>query len=297
MPDWNVVGVLHHYGVQVGRLNGSGSVKALCPFHDDHEPSLAVDLHRGLFTCYGCGWRGDLFDFVERLEGTRGVDTLLATWDASQSADVEPPPPVGRRFTPEVFRSMVRPCWERVTGAAGYAVRRGIAPEVLRAFRVLWDPVRKMTVFPIRWRGRWVGYQARTLGEGPSKYVFSVGFPRREVLYLSTEYGVEPRHPLLLVEGVFDALRAVTHGWTYVAATFGATLTDQQIAYLREEVRGRVIVCMDGDEAGMQANVVLARVLGSRYVYAMPLGSKDVGGMSRQQFWKTMKTAWEGRNI
>lgn len=297
MADWNVVGVLHHYGVQVGSLNGSGTVKALCPFHDDHEPSLVVDLNRGSFVCYGCGWRGDLFDFVERVEGTSGIDTILAAWDASQSSDVRPPVLETRRFTPAVFRNMVRPVWEEARGSVGYALRRGISPDVLRTFRVLWDPVRKATVFPVRWRGRWVGYQARFLGEGPSKYVFSVGFPRREALYLSAEYGVEPRHPLLLVEGVFDVLRAVTYGWTYVAATFGATVSDQQLAYLREEVRGRVIVCMDGDEAGMRAHATLARALGSRYVYAMPLGAKDVGGMSRAQFWKTMKVAWEGRDI
>ncbi len=47
-----------HYGLNVQR-NGM----TLCPFHDDHAPSLKVDTR---FYCFGCQVKGDVIDFVKQ---------------------------------------------------------------------------------------------------------------------------------------------------------------------------------------------------------------------------------------
>lgn len=38
--------------------------KALCPFHDDHNPSLSVNFDTGEFNCFACGINGSVIDFV-----------------------------------------------------------------------------------------------------------------------------------------------------------------------------------------------------------------------------------------
>ena len=38
--------------------------KALCPFHDDHNPSLELNPDRQSYKCWSCGAGGDIFDFV-----------------------------------------------------------------------------------------------------------------------------------------------------------------------------------------------------------------------------------------
>ncbi|MBK7405578.1 MAG: DNA primase [Phycisphaerales bacterium] len=38
----------------------------LCPFHDDHSPSMSVVPHKQIFHCFVCGVGGDVFRFVER---------------------------------------------------------------------------------------------------------------------------------------------------------------------------------------------------------------------------------------
>jgi DNA primase len=44
-------------------LKASGaSFKALCPFHDDNNPSLSIKGE--YFKCWSCGTAGDVFDFV-----------------------------------------------------------------------------------------------------------------------------------------------------------------------------------------------------------------------------------------
>ncbi len=42
--------------------------KALCPFHDDHNPSLELNPERQSYKCWSCGAGGDIFDFVKNYE-------------------------------------------------------------------------------------------------------------------------------------------------------------------------------------------------------------------------------------
>src|SRR5262249_44967989 len=42
----------------------------LCPFHDDHEPSLVISPQKNLWNCLGaCGKGGSVIDWVMRAEG------------------------------------------------------------------------------------------------------------------------------------------------------------------------------------------------------------------------------------
>lgn len=61
----DIVDVISHY-IQVHR-NGK-SYKALCPFHDDHSPSLSISPDRQIYKCFVCGNGGNVFTFVQNYE-------------------------------------------------------------------------------------------------------------------------------------------------------------------------------------------------------------------------------------
>ncbi len=54
--------------------------KARCPFHNEKTASFSVSPDRGVYYCFGCGARGDIFNFVQEFEGIdfKGSLKLLA---------------------------------------------------------------------------------------------------------------------------------------------------------------------------------------------------------------------------
>src|SRR5262249_40124479 len=38
----------------------------LCPFHNDHKPSMAVSPSKQIFKCWSCGTGGDVIAFVQK---------------------------------------------------------------------------------------------------------------------------------------------------------------------------------------------------------------------------------------
>ena len=49
------------------RNAGGGSLKGLCPFHDEKTPSFQVTPGRGFFYCFGCGVGGNVITFVQKI--------------------------------------------------------------------------------------------------------------------------------------------------------------------------------------------------------------------------------------
>ena len=58
------------------RNAGGGSLKGLCPFHDEKTPSFNVTPARGLFYCFSCAEGGDTIKFVQKIDGLSFVEAV-----------------------------------------------------------------------------------------------------------------------------------------------------------------------------------------------------------------------------
>ncbi len=58
------------------RTAGVGSMKGLCPFHDEKTPSFHIRPHLGHWHCFGCNQGGDVIDFVQRINHLSFVEAV-----------------------------------------------------------------------------------------------------------------------------------------------------------------------------------------------------------------------------
>jgi DNA primase len=58
------------------RPAGVGSLKGLCPFHDERSPSFHVRPQVGRYHCFGCGEGGDVISFVQKVDGLGFVEAV-----------------------------------------------------------------------------------------------------------------------------------------------------------------------------------------------------------------------------
>lgn len=58
------------------RNAGGGSMKGLCPFHDEKSPSFHVTPARQFFHCFGCQEGGDVITFLMKIDGLSFVEAV-----------------------------------------------------------------------------------------------------------------------------------------------------------------------------------------------------------------------------
>lgn len=84
-----------------------------CPFHDDSTPSLSVGGVPDRFRCFGCGAKGDVIDFVRRMEG-------LGFHEAVQRLDHGRPTVTASR--PATTAPVGHDRWPMVSTERGFAI-------------------------------------------------------------------------------------------------------------------------------------------------------------------------------
>lgn len=88
--DISIVDVVRHYLPSLKRQGQS--FVALCPFHEEKTPSFHVSDNKKMFHCYGCGKWGDVFTFVQEMDGLGFKEALTRVSEMSG----RPAPSLGR---------------------------------------------------------------------------------------------------------------------------------------------------------------------------------------------------------
>ena len=265
------------------------------------KPKFGVNVGGRRFGCFHCHWCGDLWELLDYL----GIDQGVLR-SAGRSARPKLGPdhnypnitipgfvPIGRSASPSVVE---RKCLE-------FVAKRGRTPLSKDKITSLgWgystDPALFWRlIIPVVMDGVVVQYLARALDPDQEPKELPApnapGCPRKgEVLWGQP---VRPGLPLVIVEGVWDAL-AVEDGYPLATATaiLGTSLSSYLVGWLLRKKPGTTILFLDGDEAGREGSVKLARRLLKRHVQvlvARPSAGQDPKNLTSSEIFRTLTHA------
>lgn len=279
------------YGVEF-KPAGKNSLKAICPLHEETEPSFGVNTEKQLFHCFGCKEGGDVFSFVQKMENVTHIQAVELLADLFgvdlgpyKREETEADKKRRRYFTvnskihewslqyrDERFDSWVEDrrldtdVLEKYDiGFSPNAPDVDARPDDLSALGADYDGKWEgRVVIPLKdTYGRITGFRLKSIdGSGPS-----MRGPRSDhPLDVPPVYGLrearkairEAGH-LILVEGEVDVWQMVAFGWENTAAALGSSLNKERVEYLLDHEVKRITILPDADAAGRQWAKTVAR--------------------------------------
>ena len=112
-------------------------------------------------------------------------------------------------------------------------------------------------------RGELIAYAGRAIDGQEPKYRFPAGFRKSLILFNLHRAITTKTSTVVVVEGFFDAIAVHQAGYPAVVALMGSTLSRYQADLLSSHF-ARVIVMLDGDDAGRQGAAAVAAALAER---------------------------------
>jgi len=213
-------------------------VKCINPEHEDRNPSMRIDNITGIFNCFSCGFKGNIFktfgapsNFLD-IKRQKLVDAI----EEKRSSSVGLPFPKGH--TPYIGN------W------------RNIRPDTYKHFDAFLHHETQFVgriVFPIRdITGKVVAFNGRhmTLSE---KLKYMIYPPQAKLpLYPSKVKPIKGR--VILVEGIFDMINLFDKGLSNVICCFGTNNVDvDKLSILKMQDIMGVDIIFDGDDPGQNA--------------------------------------------
>lgn len=233
----NVSELLISKDIRYTPKGGDFIIKCLNPEHADRNPSLRVDQITGIFICFSCEFKGNLFThFGERPNYLQLRRELLKKKIRDKRAES-----IGLAF-PE--------------GAMPYVGDwRDIKPETYKRFEAFihsGSDYLSRIVFPIRDRtGKIVAFQGRHTSMGIPKYLNLPAGAKMPLFPI-----VKPiQGSVILVEGIFDMLNLHDKGLTNAVCCFGVkNVTDDRLSMLTMQGVDNIDIFLDNDAAGQAAS-------------------------------------------
>lgn len=254
-----------------GAKYSKGRVTIRCPFHNDRNPSLSVRVeppYLGAFRCWSCNAKGGLTKLFEKLgESLAGDDVLHATPVAS--ADSVDPGDESMDFYPLNARNAKR-LGLKNNQWRGFDIEF-LATIVKAKIAYLNDPDidewrRSIPhlFLPVLIQGQQVGYikaalrktkKGKSYFNRPGNWSSSNGlFMFDQAVQLMNDLDI---YTIVLVEGPRDALRLIFAGIPAVAMLGTQSWSEIKSLNLLKSGATRIVLCMDGDDAGELANSLM----------------------------------------
>lgn len=297
--------VLRYYGLLTEYVTES---KIICPFHEDINPSMIVNLEEGRFFCFGCYLSGNALDFVKHVRDDLNELEVCLEYIRILQSDKVSKLHIASRTKPkkekpqafdeahDYYYGLNKTNWcskeldEDVLAVREYMLTRGFKKGTLKHCGAKYNYNHSYPIiFPMLDNGDFKGWVCRTDKahvEARRKYLYNEGFSRTDTLvgtYGSKDY-------VIVVEGYMDRLKMLQNLHELgikedVVAILGWKMSVEQENKLKAKGVTKVISALDNDKCGRKGTKHLqGRFEVVRFTYLK--GYKDPGDMEVKNFRK-----------
>jgi hypothetical protein len=240
--------------------NNKNEVVVICPFHDDRNPSLSINLVSGQWNCHGCDAKGDAFTWLEmfdkisfpqaleRLAARVGMKDGIPRAPGAQKQIEEMKPPVAETVPPEIVAGYVKTLQAKPALVEWLGEHRGISTETIEGYQIGFCDIRKRYTLPVKdSAGNVVNvrmYRPNAADGDAKMESWKAGYGTVRLYPFDDVIGPE----VILCEGEWDCLIARQNGFNCYTTTGGADTFPASSAKL---FAGKnVTICYDLDDAG-----------------------------------------------
>jgi len=253
-------------------------VSCLSPTHEDRNPSLRIDQITGVFQCFSCEFKGNVFDHF----GEQANELQIKRETFKRLLELKRSESVGIRL-PE----------DRVSFNQDW---RNISAETFNSFNAFTHHEANFigrVVFPIvDATGKTVGAIGRHMGQESPKY--KVVPPGAKLPFFPI---VKPiQGSIILVEGIFDALNLHDKGLPNAVTALGTkTINKPKLELLKMQGVTSIIIMLDNDEAGQAAAKVTEELCAELGIVTrnIALKANDPGELSAQSVRKLKEKLYD----
>src|SRR3989344_3082425 len=271
------------------------SWKGKSPFTNEKTPSFHVSPDRGMYYCFSTSQGGDMFSFIQTMEGVdfKGALKILADKAGVELVAENPEKRPARDRAHAILEEATVYYFaegQKSTQVQEYLKSRGVTTETAHG-KDPYDVFRNRVMFPISGpSGHVIGFSGRTLSDDPKnpKYVNSPEtelFKKGEMMYgyHLAKTGIRHYDFSLVVEGQFDVVMSHQVGYQNAVAVSGTGFTMQHIDLL-SRLSGRSVLCFASDKAGIAATKRAAEPMllrGMDVKVARIIGGKDPADIAK----------------
>ena len=285
----DLVEVVESYGYEFNPI-ADDHVACSCPFHEEEEPSFAISLTKQLYTCYGCHEGGDVFSFIQKIEGLGHIEAIryLADQAGISLASFESKATKEERQQAKYIKANDEVAYKLCKGsrkskefnkwADGRLLNRDTL--VVYGIGVADGPPRDDDIgeaLGLDRRNQWVGAIVVPIRDG---FGHTVAFRNRmfdgpktmgprvtHPLSLPPIYGyfeakkeIKEANSVILVEGEVDVWQMVSEGFLNTVGTFGTSFGREGLDYLAERGIRDVYLLPDADKGGKKFAIRIASI-------------------------------------
>ena len=286
LRDLPIEGVAERLGLRV-RMH-----KCLCPFHEDHHPSMS--LKKSHYRCFVCGASGGPIDLVmkyQRLGFKEACDFLndgaSFKYEIRKTKDEKPQTSdISHQtsFDASRYERFFERPWLNDEAQKFLFEERKLDPRVVRWCRLTsWRDKKGVPWLQIPYykqEGKLIGVQNRNLVRGAKpRFRFTQG-AQCGIYNLPVLNMLKPDDELYITEGCSDCWAMLSSGHKAIAIP-SATLLTNDVRGKMEEVRDKLSISFhmwpDNDVPGERLFLQLQKVLPSLVHHQLPPGCKDFG--------------------